>query len=383
MHLGRNLADRAFDLGVAGVADQDDLAALGGVAAALVVHLGDQRAGRVDHRQVALGGQLLDPLGHAVGGEDRHRAGRDLVQFVDEHRAAGAQILHHVPVVHDFVTDIDRRAEFLQRPLDDFDRPLHAGAETAGLGQDDADHGQFSPVDSAYGMLHPERQWPARAASGRRGLDSGCGNANGESRPFGNTGGDSHNHKGASIPIWSDRDRLGCFGEWHRKAALMSAVEMDLPAAMARVAEVVEAALEALLPPVEGAEARLAEAMRYATLGGGKRMRAFLVMESAALFAVSQTCAARVAASVEMLHAYSLVHDDLPAMDDDDLRRGKPIHAQGVRRGDRDPGGRCAADARVRGAGGTGYPFRPAGALRTGGRHWARRRVPAAWPAAR
>jgi farnesyl diphosphate synthase len=64
--------------------------------------------------------------------------------------------------------------------------------------------------------------------------------------------------------------------------------------------------------------------MRYATLGGGKRIRAFLVMECAALFAVSQTCAARVAASVEMLHAYSLVHDDLPAMDNDDLRRGKP-----------------------------------------------------------
>jgi farnesyl diphosphate synthase len=93
---------------------------------------------------------------------------------------------------------------------------------------------------------------------------------------------------------------------------------------MARVAGDVEAALEALLPPVEGAEARLAEAMRYATLGGGKRIRAFLVMECAALFAVSQTCAARVAASVEMLHAYSLVHDDLPAMDNDDLRRGKP-----------------------------------------------------------
>lgn len=100
--------------------------------------------------------------------------------------------------------------------------------------------------------------------------------------------------------------------------------DADLPAALSRVAGVVEAALEALLPPVEGAEARLAEAMRYATLGGGKRMRAFLVMECAALFAVSQTCAARVAAAVEMLHAYSLVHDDLPAMDDDDLRRGKP-----------------------------------------------------------
>ena len=104
----------------------------------------------------------------------------------------------------------------------------------------------------------------------------------------------------------------------------MSVVEMDLPTALSRAAEVLEASLEALLPPVEGAESRLAEAMRYATLGGGKRLRAFLVMESAGLFAVSQTCAARVAASVEMLHAYSLVHDDLPAMDNDDLRRGKP-----------------------------------------------------------
>jgi farnesyl diphosphate synthase len=112
--------------------------------------------------------------------------------------------------------------------------------------------------------------------------------------------------------------------EWHRKTGAMSLVETEMSAALLRVAGVVEAALEALLPPVEGAEGRLAEAMRYASLGGGKRMRAFLVMESSALFAVSETCAARVAAAVEMLHAYSLVHDDLPAMDNDDLRRGKP-----------------------------------------------------------
>jgi farnesyl diphosphate synthase len=104
----------------------------------------------------------------------------------------------------------------------------------------------------------------------------------------------------------------------------MTVVDVDLPAALSRVAEVVEAALDVLLPEPEGAEARLAEAMRNATLGGGKRLRAFLVMESAALFAVSETCAARVAAAIEMLHAYSLVHDDLPAMDNDDLRRGKP-----------------------------------------------------------
>ena len=98
----------------------------------------------------------------------------------------------------------------------------------------------------------------------------------------------------------------------------------DLSDAMARVATEVERALDDLLPTPEGAESRLVEAMRYAALGGGKRMRAFLVVQGATLFNVDRRCAARVAASVEMLHAYSLVHDDLPAMDDDDLRRGKP-----------------------------------------------------------
>jgi farnesyl diphosphate synthase len=97
-----------------------------------------------------------------------------------------------------------------------------------------------------------------------------------------------------------------------------------LAEAMAETARLVEAQLDALLPVPEAAEARLIEAMRYAVLNGGKRMRAFLVMETAKLFSVNKTCAARVAAAVEMLHAYSLVHDDLPAMDDDDLRRGQP-----------------------------------------------------------
>jgi farnesyl diphosphate synthase len=97
-----------------------------------------------------------------------------------------------------------------------------------------------------------------------------------------------------------------------------------LAAAMARVAGEVDEALHDLLPVPEGAEARLAEAMRYATLGGGKRLRGFLAAESAALFKVDRRCAARVGAAIEMLHAYSLVHDDLPAMDNDDLRRGKP-----------------------------------------------------------
>lgn len=104
----------------------------------------------------------------------------------------------------------------------------------------------------------------------------------------------------------------------------LAPVKPDLSAALSGAASLTEAALDVLLPLPDGAEARLFEAMRYATLNGGKRLRAFLVIESARIFAVSETCAARAAAAVEMLHAYSLVHDDLPAMDNDDLRRGKP-----------------------------------------------------------
>ena len=106
--------------------------------------------------------------------------------------------------------------------------------------------------------------------------------------------------------------------------AYRSQAEQTLAEAMASVAADVEQALDQLLPIPDGPEARLSEAMRYAVLGGGKRMRAFLVIEGAMLFHVDRAQAARVAASVEMMHAYSLVHDDLPAMDDDDLRRGKP-----------------------------------------------------------
>ena len=101
-------------------------------------------------------------------------------------------------------------------------------------------------------------------------------------------------------------------------------MRVDVPAALAEQGAVVERAIDVLLPLPEGHERRLIEAMRYATLGGGKRLRGFLVMEVAGLFGVAVACAARVAASVEMMHAYSLVHDDLPAMDDDDLRRGQP-----------------------------------------------------------
>ncbi len=89
-------------------------------------------------------------------------------------------------------------------------------------------------------------------------------------------------------------------------------------------ARIVTVELDRLLPQEDGPEARLMEAVRYATLSSGKRIRPFLVMNSARLFNVSEKSAVRVAAAVEMVHCYSLVHDDLPAMDDDELRRGQP-----------------------------------------------------------
>ncbi|MGH6954430.1 MAG: polyprenyl synthetase family protein [Alphaproteobacteria bacterium] len=88
--------------------------------------------------------------------------------------------------------------------------------------------------------------------------------------------------------------------------------------------EAVNRELATLLPGGNGPERKLYEAMRYATLNGGKRLRPFLVISSAQLFDVAERHALRVAAAVELVHCYSLVHDDLPAMDDDDLRRGLP-----------------------------------------------------------
>jgi farnesyl diphosphate synthase len=102
------------------------------------------------------------------------------------------------------------------------------------------------------------------------------------------------------------------------------ASQQELEAALARIAEAVEQKLDRLLPQVDGPEGRLAEAMRYAVFAGGKRLRPFLVVACADLFGVGRETSLRAAAAVECVHTYSLVHDDLPSMDDDDLRRGKP-----------------------------------------------------------
>ena len=86
----------------------------------------------------------------------------------------------------------------------------------------------------------------------------------------------------------------------------------------------VEDALGGLLPEAGSEPARLHEAMRYTVLGGGKRVRPLLVFAAGGLFGAELDALARAAAAVEMIHAYSLVHDDMPCMDDDALRRGKP-----------------------------------------------------------
>ncbi len=99
---------------------------------------------------------------------------------------------------------------------------------------------------------------------------------------------------------------------------------VPLSDAMRNAAVVLGDTLDQLLPRPEGPEARLFEAMRYASLDGGKRLRPFLVLCGARLFAGLQAQALRVGAAVEMVHCYSLIHDDLPAMDDDNLRRGRP-----------------------------------------------------------
>jgi farnesyl diphosphate synthase len=98
----------------------------------------------------------------------------------------------------------------------------------------------------------------------------------------------------------------------------------SLALALSATASRIEEVMAALLPDGDGPEKRLHDAMRYAALDGGKRLRPFLVMQGAALFDVAPARAERAAAAIEFVHCYSLVHDDLPAMDDDDLRRGKP-----------------------------------------------------------
>jgi farnesyl diphosphate synthase len=98
----------------------------------------------------------------------------------------------------------------------------------------------------------------------------------------------------------------------------------DFRAWMEGVQARTEAALDRFLPAVTEAPVKLHEAMRYTALGGGKRVRPLLAYAAGELFGASDDALARAACAVEMIHVYSLVHDDMPCMDDDALRRGKP-----------------------------------------------------------
>lgn len=101
---------------------------------------------------------------------------------------------------------------------------------------------------------------------------------------------------------------------------------MALTQDLERVARLIESRFDALLAPepAPSGQTQLIAAMRYAALGGGKRLRPFLLVESARLFGVEEKAALDAGIALESVHCYSLVHDDLPAMDDDKVRRGRP-----------------------------------------------------------
>ena len=97
-----------------------------------------------------------------------------------------------------------------------------------------------------------------------------------------------------------------------------------LKSSLARVQQDIDSAFDAYLPVPDDSRARLVEAMRHATIGGGKRVRPLLVVAVADLYRVDRSAAIAAGCAVEAIHSYSLIHDDLPCMDDDELRHGKP-----------------------------------------------------------
>ena len=106
--------------------------------------------------------------------------------------------------------------------------------------------------------------------------------------------------------------------------AAVTAMPDRLAEAFEQVQQDVDAAFDAFLPVPQDSRAPLVEAMRYAAIGGGKRVRPLLTVATAELYGVARNPAVRTGCAVEAIHVYSLVHDDLPCMDDDDLRHGKP-----------------------------------------------------------
>ncbi|MEP7211322.1 MAG: polyprenyl synthetase family protein [Alphaproteobacteria bacterium] len=104
----------------------------------------------------------------------------------------------------------------------------------------------------------------------------------------------------------------------------MHAVDPNFEQRLSEVADRITVAIDQLIPPASGPEAQLLRAMRHGALGHGKRLRPFITIEVGRMFGAPEKSLLRAAAAVECVHAYSLIHDDLPCMDDDDYRRGQP-----------------------------------------------------------
>ena len=106
--------------------------------------------------------------------------------------------------------------------------------------------------------------------------------------------------------------------------SVMTTMPPRLGEAFERVQSDIDSAFDAFLPVPDDSRARLVEAMRYAAIGAGKRMRPLLLVATSELFGVNRNAAINAGCAVEAIHAYSLIHDDLPCMDDDAMRHGKP-----------------------------------------------------------
>ena len=131
---------------------------------------------------------------------------------------------------------------------------------------------------------------------------------------------------------------------------MTEASENDFKVWMTETARHFEWYADSTLPKPGREPRRLIGAMRYAVLGGGKRVRALLAYAAGAVSGASPEALDRAALALELVHAYSLVHDDMPSMDNDTLRRGKTHGARAVRRSDRDARGRRASDGSLHGA---------------------------------
>ncbi len=119
------------------VPDEDAFAAGLRMPADFQVHLGHQRTGGIEYPEIALPSLLVHGKRHAMRAVYHRAAVRYLAQFIDEHRAARTQAIHHVAVMHHLVAHVDRRAEQLQRALDDLDGAIDAGTEAARIGKQD------------------------------------------------------------------------------------------------------------------------------------------------------------------------------------------------------------------------------------------------------